>query len=354
MPKWADRPCAEVTDLKQIRVEDSVGAVLCHDITRIVPGEFKGRAFKKGHIVRPEDVPELLRLGKEHIYAWESQPGMVHEDAAATRIARACAGAGVAASEPSEGKVNLTAVAPGLLAVNVAALGEINTIENVVLATRHGNCPVSAGDALAGTRVIPLVVSEKTVERVEDICRRAGPIIAVRPFRALAAGLIVTGSEVYHGRITDRFGPVVTSKLGAYGLDVIDRAVVPDDSWRIAGEIRRMGAAGAGLIVVTGGMSVDPDDVTPSAIREAADEVVAYGAPVLPGSMFMLAYLGGIPVVGLPGCAMHDDRTVFDLVLPRLLAGERVTRGDITLMGHGGLCLRCAPCRWPACPFGKV
>lgn len=337
-----------------MRVEDSVGAVLCHDITRIVPGEFKGRAFKKGHIVRPEDVPELLRLGKEHVYVWENKPGIVHEDVAATRIAQACAGIGVTTAEPTEGKVNLTAVGPGLLTINVAAIGEINAIESVVLATRHGNCPVNAGDMVAGTRVIPLVVAEGEVERAEEICRRVGPVITVRPFRTLTASLIVTGNEVYHGRIADRFGPAVTRKLAAYGVDVIDRALVPDDARLIADEIRRMGAGGAGLIVVTGGMSVDPDDLTPAAIRAAADEVVTYGAPVLPGSMFMLAYLGGIPVVGLPGCVMHDNRTVFDLVLPRLLAGEQVTRGDITLMGHGGLCLRCAPCRWPACPFGKV
>lgn len=347
-------PRLEGDSMRQVRVEDSVGAVLCHDITRIVPGELKGRAFKKGHVIRPEDIPELLRLGKEHLYVWEQQPGMVHEDEAATRTARACAGPGVVTSDPSEGKVNLTAATHGLLVVNTAALAEINSIENVVLATRHGNCPVEAGDILAGTRVIPLVVAEECVGQVEDICRRTGPVVTVRPFQTLTAGLVVTGSEVYRGRIADRFGPVVARKLEAYGVSVADRVTVPDDARRIAAEIRRMAASGARLIAVTGGMSVDPDDVTPLGIRAAASEVVTYGAPVLPGSMFMLAYLGDIPVIGLPGCTMYDRRTIFDLVLPRLVAGKRMSRRDIALMGHGGLCLRCDPCHWPACPFGKV
>lgn len=350
-------PGQEVGPVKRVRVEDSAGAILCHDLTKIVPGEFKGAAFRKGHIIREEDIPELLKMGKAHIFVWEQSPGLLHEDEAAIRIARAAVGSaetyGITLSDPREGKVNLVAAIPGLLKVNVDALDEVNSIDQIAFSTRHGNTPVTAGAVLAGTRVIPMVIEESAVRAVEDICAREGGLIQLKPFREMRAGIITTGSEVLKGRIVDRFGPAVEAKVKKYGSSVIKQVYVGDDAGAISASIKEMAAAGVELILVTGGMSVDPDDVTPLGIRQTGAEVVTYGSPVLPGSMFMLAYLGELPIMGLPGCVMYESATIFDLVLPRVLAGERVTRKEIVRLGHGGLCLRCAECRFPDCSFGK-
>lgn len=339
--------------MRVLRVHDSIGSVLGHDLTRIVPGEFKGPAFKKGHVIRVEDVPELLRLGREHIHVLEPSPGMVHEDEAALRIARAAAGPGVEISTPSEGKVNLTATVRGLLTVAVDRLLALNDCDQVVFATRHTQSPVAPRDLLAGTRILPLEVPTAVVELAERICAEDGPLVEVKPYKTVSAGLVVTGNEVYYGRIQDRFIPVVRDKLASYGVSLAKPVIVPDDRTGIAAQIRGFAETGAGLIAVTGGMSVDPDDVTPSAIRAAAGNVVTYGTPVLPGSMFMLAYIGDIPVLGLPGCVLHANMTVLDLILPRLLAGVTVSRSDIVALAHGGMCLGCEVCHAPACPFGK-
>lgn len=339
--------------MRKVRVEDAVGMVLCHDITRIVPGQFKGPAFRKGHMVREEDIPALLDLGKEHLYIWECGAGHLHENEAALRIAGASAGEGVRITEPVEGKVNLTAARKGLLKINVDGLNQVNEIEEVILSTRHANQVVEEGSMLAGTRVIPLVIKKEKIERVEEICRSTGPLLEVGELRRLKAGIITTGSEVYHGRIVDRFTPVIKEKLSRFGCSVIDHVTLPDDAGRITGEVIRMAEKGAEMIITTGGMSVDPDDVTPAGVRAAGAEVITYGAPVLPGAMFLLAYLKDIPVMGLPACVMYFKATVFDLVLPRVLAGERVSRKDLARMGHGGLCLGCSQCRYPDCSFGK-
>ncbi|HMK43814.1 MAG TPA: molybdopterin-binding protein [Dissulfurispiraceae bacterium] len=339
--------------MKVVAVKESIGTVLCHDLTQIVPDVFKGPAFRKGHIIREDDIPRLLDMGKEHLYVFEMQDGLLHENDAARRIAAAAGGYGLFFSEPKEGKIDFVTQTSGLLKVNVAALNVINESEEIVLVTLHSNQPVREGRIVAGTRIIPLIIDETKIERIESICASSGAVIEIKPLRTLKAGIITTGSEVFHGRIKDGFGPVVKKKLEDMECPVMQQIFVSDSVERIAGAVHRLIADGAELIVVTGGMSVDPDDVTPAGLRAAGVEVITYGAPVLPGAMFMLGYIGKIPVMGLPGCVMYHKTTVFDLVLPRILTGERLTRADIACLAHGGLCTVCATCRYPDCSFGK-
>lgn len=338
--------------VSKIRTEEAVGQVLAHDLTRIVPGKFKGAAFKKGHCLVPEDIPELLRMGRDSIYVLELEPDEIHEDEAGTRLGRAAAGAGVTCSDPQESRVNLFASRSGLLKINVAALEEINDLPSVVLSTLPNNTPVAAGDLLAGTKVIPLAVKKEVVQAVEQIAAKLGGVVSVIEYRALDVGIIVTGNEVFHKRINDRFGPVLRDKVSSFGSRVLDFQYAPDDPERIAELIDGMIAAGAQLLLVSGGMSVDPDDVTPQGISLSGAEIEIYGAPVLPGAMFLLAYRGEVPIIGVPACGMYFHTTILDLVLPRLLAGERLTRRDIVSMGHGGLCRACPECRFPRCSFG--
>lgn len=339
--------------MKTVPVREAVGTVLCHDLTRIVRGEFKGPAFRKGHIVQAEDIPKLLSMGKENLYVWEIHSGLLHENEAAIRMAEAAAGEGIDLSEPREGKVDLRAARDGLLKIGVDALEEINSIDQVVFSTLHNNQRVSKGKLVAGTRVIPLVIENEKIGQVEKICGNHGPLIEVRPLRSLDVGIVTTGSEVFHGRIKDQFGPVVARKLEDAGCRIIGRALASDRVELIVGAILDFIGRGAQMVTVTGGMSVDPDDVTPAAIRAAGGREVTYGAPVLPGAMFLLAYIGEIPVLGLPGCVMYSRTTIFDLVLPRIQAGEALTRRDFVQLGHGGLCVQCESCKYPDCSFGK-
>lgn len=338
--------------MKRIRTEDAVGHVLCHDMTQIIRDQYKGARFRKGHVVTAEDIPVLLSMGKEHLYVWEMEPGMLHEDEGAARLAALCLGEGMSLSEAKEGKIEVFAQRDGLFQVDRGRLDSVNAVGEVMIATRHGNTAVRRGDKLAGTRVIPLVISEEVLRRAE---RAAGgsPLLSLHPWKLKTAAVITTGSEVAKGRVRDTFTPVVEEKLAAYGVAVTSRSMPGDGVDEIAGEILAARDAKVGMILCTGGMSVDPDDSTPGAIRAAGVDIVAYGAPVLPGAMFLLGYLGGTPVAGLPGCVMYAGATVFDLVLPRLVAGVRVTRADLTGMGEGGLCLGCDPCRYPMCPFGR-
>jgi molybdenum cofactor synthesis domain-containing protein len=338
---------------KRVSVEESVGMVLSHDVTRIVPGEFKGPGFKKGHIIKAEDIPALLDMGKKHVYILELGEGMVHENDAADRIARVAAGKNIKLTPPSEGRINFAAAGPGLLKINVDALLQINMINEVILVTMHTNQQVASGIQVAGTRIIPLVTQDLIVSKVEQICRDNFPVIDVKPFRSLDVGLITTGNEVYSGRITDKFGPVIEAKFAELGCRVVKQVFVPDEIDQTVQAIHDFLAKGVDLIALTGGMSVDPDDQTPAAIRAAGAEVVIYGVPVLPGAMFMLARIGDVPVVGLPGCVLYYHATIFDLIIPRIVAGEEVTAQDIIQLGHGGFCQLCKECRYPVCPFGK-
>ena len=339
--------------MKRINTEDAVGHVLCHDLTQIIRGAYKDARFRKGHVVQPEDIPVLLSMGKEHLYVWEMTPGMVHEDDAAERLCALCANEHMERGAIKEGKIELTAACSGLFRVNTERLIAVNSIEDIMIATRHGNTAVRTGDKLAGTRVIPLIIAEEKLRAAEEAAGST-PLLELLPYIKKTAAIVATGSEVKKGLIQDAFSPVVKEKLAAYGIETLAVAYSGDGVENVAASIAEMRATGAELIVCTGGMSVDPDDNTPGGIQASGARIVSYGAPVLPGAMLLVGYYeDGTPVLGLPGCVMYAGATVFDLVLPWVAAGMEITRADIAAMGEGGLCLGCKPCHWPNCPFGK-
>jgi len=328
--------------VREVRVEDAVGMVLAHDLTQIVPGQFKGRLFRKGHVVVPEDLPRLKDIGKEHLYIVELAETDLHEDDAALRMARALCGENAVCGEPGEGKVSLKSTVLGLASIAREVVDSINRIGDIALATVADRRIVRPGDALAATRAIPLIVPKSKVDRVESIAEayraeRGTAPVDVRPFRRMRAGLLTTGSEVYSGRIQDKFGPAVSSKLAEFGSEVGEQRFAPDDRHTIVNEIHYLRKQGYDMILVTGGMSVDPDDRTPGAIAEAGADIVSYGTPMLPGSMLLFGYLQGVPIFGLPGCVMHDPYTSFDVLLSRVLAGDPIAREEIVEMGYGGL-----------------
>ncbi len=337
-----------------VPLEQAVGMVLPHDITEIVKDTFKGRAFRKGHVVRQEDIDHLRRLGKEHIYVLQLSDNEIHENEAALLLARALPGPGTEYREEIvEGKVTIHAAKDGLLKINREGLLQFNMLGEVMCATLQTNTPVKKGEQIAASRLIPLVAGRQVVEQAVAIAETSKPIIQVLPLRQVQAGLVITGNEVYYGRIKDKFEQVLREKLAALGSTVQSVGFAPDDPQRIAEEIHRCLAAGAELIVTSGGMSVDPDDVTRQGIKEAGAENIVYGTAVLPGAMFLVGRIGQVPVVGLPACGMFHKITVFDLVLPRILTGASLERRDIAELGHGGLCRNCKHCQYPVCSFGK-
>ncbi len=367
-----------------IPVEDAVGSVLAHDVTEIRKDEFKGTAFRKGHVIRSEDVCHLQRLGKEHVFVLTVGPDEMHEDDAAYALARALMGEGVAIKgEPREGKITLIAERDGLLTVDKDALLAFNMLGEVMCATLHTNTVVSKGQEVAGTRAIPLVVKKAVVEEAVRIAKhgqesgvRGQGVIEVKELRKPHAGVVITGSEVYHGRVKDAFAPIIRSKIEAYGGEIVGVFYAPDDAQMIEARLGELLAAGADLLITTGGMSVDPDDVTRFAIRNLGATDLSYGSAVLPGAMVLVGYVeqgqgsgvrgqekqglapcpmphDPVPILGIPACGMYHATTVLDLILPRVLAGERIGRRELAELGHGGLCLRCPECRYPVCPFGK-
>jgi molybdenum cofactor synthesis domain-containing protein len=383
--------------VKTIPVTEAVGTVLAHDITEIKKDEFKGRAFKKGHIVKQEDVCHLQRLGKENLFVLNISEDDMHEDEAAYALAKALMGNGVAIEgEPKEGKINIIAERDGLLKVDKNTLTQFNMLGDVMCATLHSNTVVKKGQLVGGTRAIPLVVKKSIVEEAVEIAQKAkmqdagytiqdttphnpplprgelkggyhaSGIIEVKELRKLKVGIVITGNEVYYGRIKDAFAPVITKKMQEHGCEIVGIYYAPDDEALIEARLRELVEAGAELLVTTGGMSVDPDDVTRFAIRKLGAGDMVYGSAVLPGAMFLVAYLtppnppldkgglgGVIPILGIPACGMYHKTTIFDLILPRVLAGEIIGRKELAELGHGGLCLNCKTCSYPICPFGK-
>jgi molybdenum cofactor synthesis domain-containing protein len=369
--------------VKTIPVTEAVGTVLAHDITEIKKDEFKGRAFKKGHIVKQEDVCHLQRLGKENLFVLNISEDDMHEDEAAYALAKALMGNGVAIEgEPKEGKINIIAERDGLLKVDKNTLTQFNMLGDVMCATLHSNTVVKKGQLVGGTRAIPLVVKKSIVEEAVAICKEIqnskfkiqnGGVIEVKEIRKLKVGIVITGNEVYYGRIKDAFAPVVTKKMQEHGCEIAGIYYAPDDEALIEARLRELVEAGAELLITTGGMSVDPDDVTRFAIRKLGAGDIVYGSAVLPGAMFLVAYLekgvrdsglgvskepisnpqAPIPILGIPACGMYHKTTIFDLILPRVLAGEIIGRKELAELGHGGLCLNCKTCSYPICPFGK-
>lgn len=367
---------------RTIPVEQAIGMVLAHDVTEIRKDEFKGRAFKKGHVILSEDIPRLQQIGKEHLFVLTLKDDEMHEDDAAKTLAHALMGEGVAMQgEPKEGKVNLIAEKDGLLQIDREALLEFNLLGDVICSTLHDHTVVVKGQVIAGTKAVPLVVKRAIVEEAVSIGRRvrskgSSGIVIVREMRKPKAGVVITGNEVYHGRIKDSFAPVIAKKIEALGGEIIGMYFAPDDRDFIQKRLRELLDAGVDLLITTGGMSVDPDDVTRFAIEGIGATDVTYGSPVLPGAMVLVGYLDKarssafgvrsennsklttpdselIPILGIPACGMYHKTTIVDLLLPRLLAGEKIGRRELAELGHGGLCLHCKECAYPVCPFGK-
>ncbi len=340
--------------MKLIKTEEAVGHILCHDMTQIIKDEFKGPRFRKGHVVTEEDIPVLLSMGKEHLYVYEVTPGMIHEDDAAERLLALCDIENMTRSETKEGKIELKADIDGLFMVDSKRLIDVNSQDEVMIATRKGGTAVKKGDKLAGMRVIPLIIEDEKLKKAEEAAG-GKPVLCLRPFVRKTACIISTGSEVKKGLIKDTFTPVVAGKLKAFGIETLDIDYSGDGVDNVKDMILvKKEQFHPDMILCTGGMSVDPDDTTPGGIRAAGAKVVCYGAPVLPGAMFLIAYFDdGTPIMGLPGCVMYAKATVFDLVLPKVAADIKVTKADISALGEGGLCLGCKECRYPVCPFGK-
>ncbi len=364
-----NRECSIIirSSLQTIPVHEAIGKVLAHDITEIRQNEFKGSAFRKGHVVREEDISHLQRLGKERLYVLSIGDDEIHEDEAAVKIATALSGEGIAfEGEPKEGKINLIAQYDGILKVDHERLVQFNMLGDVMCATIHTNSIVKRGQVVAGTRAIPLLVKKDTIDKAVDIARPAGQtrgVIEVKSFGKPRAGVVITGNEVYYGRIKDAFAPIIRAKIEALGGEIVGLYYAPDDQLQIRARLEELLQAGADILITTGGMSVDPDDVTRFAIRDLGATHITYGSAVLPGAMFLVAYLNKkteyttkatpIPILGIPACGMYHKRTVFDLIFPRVLAGEFIGRRELAELGHGGLCLNCKECHYPICPFGK-
>lgn len=341
--------------MKKIKTKDAVGHILCHDITQIVKDVKAGVLFKKGHVVREVDIEPLLSVGKDHLYIYEVNDNMLHENEAAEILYQVCAGQSesMTPTPVHEGKIEVVANRHGLLKVDIERLREINELGNLIIATRHTNTVIKQGDKLAGTRIIPLTIAK---EKLSQVMKIAGdkPLLEIKEFHSFKVGVITTGNEVYHKRIKDTFTPVIGEKLAHYKMKIDYHKVVPDDVCKIKAALSECCQQGIELIICTGGMSVDPDDVTPTAIKASGAQILTYGTPVLPGSMLLVGYMDNeTPILGLPGCVMYASTTSFDLLFPRILAKDTLTKKEIAMLGHGGLCLKCPTCTFPHCEFGK-
>lgn len=342
----------EVNKMKKIRVQEAIGYELFHDITKIIPGEFKGVAFKRGHIIREEDIEELLSIGKDHIYVFDENANVTHENDACKIIKNLTAGDFLKESGIQEGKINVFAEKDGLLKVNKDLLFKVNGLGDIIISTLHNDMPVREGKKVASFKIIPLVIDNEKLNELETLLN-GEKIIHIKPFNKLKIGAITTGNEVYYGRIKDKFNPVLKEKADEYNCDFLGQTFCPDDKEKILLAINEWEEKGADMIICTGGMSIDPDDVTPSAIKLSGARIISYGSPVLPGAMFLMSYKGNIPIIGLPGGALFNKRTAFDVIFPKILAGQEITDAYIASLGHGGLCMECPVCVFPSCGFGK-
>lgn len=337
--------------MKKVKVQDAIGMTLCHDITAMVDG-FKGAAFKRGHVITQEDIPRLLDIGKQHVFIWEENAGEIHEEDAARRLSQMTTVNGAHYGSISEGKVQLFADQDGMFRVDKALLAAVNRIGDITITTLPDHYPVKAGDRLASMRIVPLVTEERQIAEAEALCADK-QLYDLRPFKPLKVGIIITGSEIYHGRIKDKFERVARAKLAHYPAEILGVHVCDDELDMIVGAGRTLLAEGAELLIFSGGMSVDPDDLTPSAIREMGAEIVSYGVPSQPGNMTLVAYLDQAALLGVPGAAISRPTTMFDVLLPQIFCGDPLTKDDLIRLGEGGLCQMCDNCHFPNCTFGR-
>lgn len=337
--------------MKKIKVQDAVGMELCHDITEM-NDNFKGVAFPRGHIIREEDIAHMLRIGKQHIFVWEEHAGEIHEDDCARRMAAMAPVKGAHYTEPAEGKVLLMADQRGLFRVNRKLLNKINSIGDITICTLPDHYPVEAGARLASMRIVPLVTKEEQILEAESMCRNE-KLLDLRPYQHKKVGVIITGSEIYYGRIQDKFGPVIQTKLKQYPCEILGISICEDNLERIVNAAAKHLQNGADFLIFTGGMSVDPDDLTPTAIRKLGADIVRYGVPSQPGNMTLVAYLGDIPILGVPGAAIKLPTTVFDVLLPQIFTGDKISKEELIGLADGGLCQMCTVCHWPNCTFGR-
>lgn len=337
--------------MKKVKVQDAIGMTLCHDITAMVDG-FKGAAFKRGHVITQEDIPKLLNIGKQHVFIWEENAGEIHEEDAARRLSQMTTVNGAHYGSISEGKVQMFADQDGMFRVDKALLAAVNRIGDITITTLPDHYPVKAGDRLASMRIVPLVTEERQIAEAEALC--AGKqLYDLRPFKPLKVGIIITGSEIYHGRIKDKFERVARAKLAHYPAEILGVHVCDDELDMIVGAGRALLAEGAELLIFSGGMSVDPDDLTPSAIREMGAEIISYGVPSQPGNMTLVAYLDQAALLGVPGAAISRPTTIFDVLLPQIFCGDPLTKDNLIRLGEGGLCQMCDSCHFPNCTFGR-
>ena len=335
----------------KIEIEKAVGMTLCHDVTAMRDG-FKGAAFKRGHVIRQEDIPAFLDLGKRHVFAWEENAGEIHEEDAALRMAAMAPVEGAHYTAPSEGKVLLIADRRGMFRVNTNLLEKINSIGDLTITTLPDHYPVEAGARLASMRIVPLVTKDAQILQAETLCAQE-KLLDLRPYKDRKLGVIITGSEVYAGRIKDKFEPVVRAKMQRYPCRILGVSICDDDLAMITGEARKYLAMGADFLIFTGGMSVDPDDLTPTAIRQLGADIITHGVPSQPGNMTLVAYLGDTAILGVPGAAISLPTTIFDVLLPQIFAGDKLTKEDLIRLGDGGLCQMCKSCHYPNCTFGR-
>jgi len=339
--------------LKKVKTENAVGLVIGHDMTKTIPGVCDGPRFRRGDVIKQEDIPELLSMGKEHIYIIEKDANFVHEEEAATRIATAIAGENLKFTAPRQGRVNMKATVDGIIKINKPLLYEIHSITDIIIATQHNNVTCKEDAIVAGTKIIPLFTTEENIQKLEALCKEKGHVVSVMPFLNKKVGVIITGNEVYKGITEDKFADIMRKKVEKYGSTVIGETIVPDDEDIIAKAILDMKNRGSEVMILCGGLSVDPDDVTAEGIEKSGAQIISYGVPVMPGAMALVAELDGIPIIGAPGAVIFKRTTIIDALLSRMLAGDKITRQDIVELSHGGMCLECDECIFPVCPFAK-
>lgn len=339
--------------MKKVPISQAIGMKLGYDITRIDPGKFKGPLFRKGHIINETDLEDLKKIGKEHIYVWNEKSGEIHENDASQRISQAVTGKNITLSLPTEGKITLKSTIRGLFQLNSKLLYKINSIDNITIASLPDNFQVEVSQGVAGVRIVPLTINEKIIKKIEQICQKEGKVFLINEYKHFKIGIITTGNEVYKGLIEDKFGPILKEKFSYFGAEIIEQIFCPDEIQKIVEAIEHFKEQDADIIVLTGGMSVDPDDLTPGAIKKSGANIITYGVPVQPGNMFLLAYSGNTTLMGVPGASLYYKNTILDVVLPRIFVGEILSKKDFIKLGEGGYCSSCSSCQYPSCYFGR-